>query len=224
MNRSSDKRLRCASGRSGTLSAALLLLAALFNPGPGLRARQLAARGEASRAKTGPAAFAGSTASSEYIIGPGDVLAIDVWKQPDVSKVLPVRPDGRISLPLIGDFQASGMTPISLQVAIATKLKEYISNPEVNVVVQEIKSRSFNVVGKVMKPGEFDLNKPTSVLDAIALAGGFQDFAKSNKIYVLRRTASGSRQMLPFNYKKVHQGPRSRTKCRAPFGDTLVVP
>jgi polysaccharide biosynthesis/export protein len=147
-----------------------------------------------------------AAASPEYVIGPSDVLAVTVWKEPDISRTLPVRPDGKISLPLVGELQASGLTASKLQDVITQKLKDYIENPQVNVVVQDVKSRSFNIVGKVSKTGSFDLTKPTSVLDAIALAGGFQDFAKVSKIYVLRRMPDGSQKMLPFNYKQVIKG------------------
>jgi polysaccharide biosynthesis/export protein len=121
---------------------------------------------------------------------PEDVLAINVWKEPEISRNVPVRPDGKISLPLVGDLQASGQTTLKLRDTIADKLKDYISNPEVIVIVQEFKSQSFNIIGKVGKPGSYELAKPMTVLDAIAAAGGFQDFAKVTS----NRTA---RQPLP---------------------------
>jgi polysaccharide export outer membrane protein len=160
----------------------------------------------------------------DYIIGPEDVLAINVWKEPEISRSVPVRPDGKISLPLVGDLQASGQTTLKLRDTIADKLKDYISNPEVIVIVQDVKSRSFNIVGRVMKPGSYDLAKPLTVLDAIAMAGGFQDFAKSSKIYVLRRQADGSRTMLPFNYKTVIKGRGLEQNVELQPGDTVVVP
>ena len=162
--------------------------------------------------------------AAEYVIGPSDVLAVTVWKEPDISRTLPVRPDGKISLPLVGELQASGLTASKLQDVITQKLKDYIENPQVNVVVQDVKSRSFNVVGKVSKTGSFDLAKPTTVLDAIALAGGFQDFAKVSKIYVLRRMPDGSQRMLPFNYKLVIKGKRLDENIELQSGDTVVVP
>ena len=160
----------------------------------------------------------------EYVIGPEDVLAINVWKEPEISRSVPVRPDGKISLPLVGDLPASGLTTDKLRDNIAAKLKEYISDPEVIVIVQEVRSRSFNIVGKVGKPGSYDLAKPMTVLDAIAVAGGFQDFAKSGKIYVLRREADGSRKMLPFNYKSVIKGRGLDQNVELQPGDTVVVP
>jgi len=162
--------------------------------------------------------------SRDYVIGPSDVLAVTVWKEPDISRTLPVRPDGKISLPLVGELQASGLTALKLQDVITQKLKDYIANPQVNIVVQEVRSRSFNIVGKVSKTGSFDLAKPTSVLDAVALAGGFQDFAKVSKIYVLRRMPDGSQRMLPFNYKLVIKGKHLDENIELQPGDTIVVP
>jgi polysaccharide export outer membrane protein len=166
----------------------------------------------------------GKPSKDDYIIGPEDVLAINVWKEPDISRSVPVRPDGKISLPLVGDLPASGLTTGKLRDNIAEKLKEYISNPEVIVIVEGVKSRSFNIVGKVGKPGSYDLAKPMTVLDAIAVAGGFQDFAKTGKIYVLRRDADGSRKMLPFNYKLVIKGQGLNQNVELQSGDTIVVP
>jgi len=167
--------------------------------------------------RTGPS-------KDEYIIGSEDVLTINVWKEPEISRSVPVRPDGKISLPLVGDLRASGLTTNKLRDDIAAKLKEYISNPEVIVIVQEVKSRSFNIVGKVGKPGSYDMAKPMTALDAIAMAGGFQDFAKTGKVYVLRREANGSRKMLPFNYKLVIKGRGLDQNVELQPGDTIVVP
>jgi polysaccharide export outer membrane protein len=159
-----------------------------------------------------------------YVIGPADVLAINVWKDTELSKTMPVRPDGNISLPLIGETRASGLTAAQLQDLIAQKLKGYVTNPEVNVVVQEVRSRTFNVMGKVTKPGSYDLTRPMTVLDAVALAGGFQDFAKITKIYVLRRGADGSQKILPFNYKRVIKGQALDENVQLQPGDTVVAP
>ncbi len=166
----------------------------------------------------------GKASKDDYVIGPEDVLAINVWREPEISRTVPVRPDGKISLPLIGDLEASGLTPVNLRNAVAEKLKAYISNPEVTVIVQEVKSQKFNIVGAVLRPGSYDLAKPVTVLDAIALAGGFQEFAKVSKIYVLRRMADGSRKTLPFNYKAVIRGRRFDQNVELKPGDTIVVP
>ncbi len=159
-----------------------------------------------------------------YVIGPEDVLSINVWKDPEISGSVPVRPDGRITVPLLGDLVASGQTPPQLAAEIRGKLKNYMLDPEVQVIVTQVKSHSFNVVGKVTKPGAYELAKPTTVLDAVALAGAFQDFAKTNKIYVLRKMPDGSQKMLPFNYKQVIKGRQLDQNIELQSGDTVVVP
>jgi len=163
-------------------------------------------------------------AMANFIIGAGDVLAINVWKEEQLTRAVPVRSDGRISLPLIGEIQASGRTPKELENELRTKLKDYVSEPEVTVIVQEIKSQKFNVLGMVMKPGSYPLTNPTTVLDAIALAGGFRDFAKQKAIYVLRQTTDGSQSRLPFNYKEVVKGQKPAQNVTLQPNDTIVVP
>ena len=138
--------------------------------GHGRRRRRRAAPKDSS-----PAAQA---LHDDYVIGAEDVLAINVWKEPDISRSVPVRMDGAISLPLVGEVQASGQTPLQLEKVITQKLKTYISEPEVAVMVQEMRSQRFNVLGQVARPGSYLLTSSTTVLDAIALAGGFRDFAK----------------------------------------------
>ena len=162
--------------------------------------------------------------SASFVIGAGDVLAIDVWKEAEVSRVVPVRSDGRISLPLVGELQAGGQTPKQLEKEITAKLKDYISEPEVTVIVQEIKSQQFNVLGMVMRPGSYALSKPMTVMDAIAIAGGLRAFAKQKDIYVLRRTARGQQLRLPFNYKDVVKGHNSAQNVQLESNDTIVIP
>src|SRR6185437_12063958 len=162
--------------------------------------------------------------AGEYLIGPDDVLAVNVWKESELSEELPVRPDGKISLPLIGDVQASSLTPVQLQESIRTRLSIYLVNPTVTVIVKETRSHRFNVVGEVEKPGSFVLGQPLRVLDALALAGGFRDFAKTSGIYVLRLHANGSTQRFPFNYRQVISGRNLGQNIRLQPGDTVVVP
>jgi polysaccharide export outer membrane protein len=162
--------------------------------------------------------------ANEYVIGPDDLLSVNVWKEPEISRNLPVRPDGNISLPLVGDLMASGRTPVQLQNEIRQQLVTYLSNPEVTVVVQEAKSHRFNIVGEVDKPGSYVMSSPMTVLDAIALAGGLRDFAKETKIYVLRVNADGSRVQLPFNYKRVIKGSDLKADVQLEPRDTIVVP
>lgn len=160
----------------------------------------------------------------EYVIGPDDILSVNVWKEPEISRNLPVRPDGNISLPLVGDLMASGRTPVQLQNEIRQQLVTYLSNPEVTVVVQEAKSHKFNIVGEVDKPGSYVMSGPMTVLDAIALAGGLRDFAKETKIYVLRINSDGTRSRLPFNYKQVIKGTSLNGDLQLEPRDTVVVP
>jgi polysaccharide export outer membrane protein len=159
-----------------------------------------------------------------FVIGDDDVLAINVWKEPDVSRSIPVRSDGKISLPLAGEMQAAGLTPLALEREIASKLQSYISEPEVTVMVQQINSQKFNILGMVAKPGSFSLTNSATVLDAIALAGGFRDFAKKKSIYVLRRNADGSEARLPFNYNQVLKGQNPAQNIKLQPRDTIVVP
>jgi len=160
----------------------------------------------------------------DYVIGEEDILSISVWKEPDLTRQVPVRPDGKISLPLIGEVMASGLTPPKLSSVISEKLKAYISNPEVNVIVQEVRSQVFNVVGQVGKPGPYELTRPTTILDAIALAGGPQPFAKVKSIYVLRNLPNGTQQKLYFNYKAIIKGRQLEQNIYLKPGDTLVIP
>lgn len=171
-------------------------------------------------ASTGPLPASGSS----YVIGPGDLLAINVLHEPEVSQKVPVRMDGKITLPLIGEIQASGIKPDTLQATIAQKLHDYIKDAEVTVVVEEIKSRQFSVMGEVEHPGSFPLVKPTTVLDGLAQAGGFRDFAKVTKIHVLRQTPQGTTITLPFNYKQVSKGKNESQNIELQPGDTIIVP
>lgn len=159
-----------------------------------------------------------------FIIGKDDVLAVNVWKEPDISRSVPVRSDGKISLPLVGEIQAAGETPLRLEQGITAKLKNYISEPEVTVIVQEIKSQNFNILGMVNKPGSYPLAGSATVLDAIAAAGGFRDFAKQKNIYVLRQNPDGTQSRLPFNYKEVIKGRNLTQNIPLESRDTIVVP
>jgi len=160
----------------------------------------------------------------DYVIGPSDVLAINVWKDAELTRTVPVRPDGKITLPLIGELQVSGLTTLRVQDLVASRLKPYITDPEVTVIVEQVKSRTYSVLGKVAKPGSYGLEKPTTVLEAIAIAGGFLDFAKTGKIYVIRRGDAGSSETLHFDYKKVIRGQNLDQNVALKSGDTIVVP
>ena len=160
----------------------------------------------------------------DYQIGVDDILSINVWKEPDLCRTAPVRPDGKITMPLIGDLQASGKTPLRLQQEIQQGLKAYIAVPEVTVSVQEVRSVKFNIVGQITKPGSYPLSESMTVLDAIAEAGGVSIYAKSNSIYVLRVLPNGSSVQLPFHYKQVLKGTNLSQNVRLQPHDTIVVP
>jgi polysaccharide export outer membrane protein len=179
---------------------------------------------QAAPADPSPSSSAVQAHNDTYIIGADDVLSINVWKEPEVSKTVPVRSDGKISLPLAGEVQASGETPLQLEKLLAVKLQSFISEPEVTVIVTEIKSQKFNILGMVNRAGTFSLTSSLTVLDAIALAGGFKDFAKQKSIYVLRKNPGGGESRLPFNYKEVIKGNNMAQNIKLQPGDTIVVP
>jgi polysaccharide export outer membrane protein len=191
-------------------------------------AGQTAPRNQATSAVSAAPARAATTSSAQphdnnFVIGNDDVLAINVWKEPDISRAIPVRSDGKISLPLVGEVQAAGLTPLALEKDIAVKLKNYIAEPEVTVMVQQVNSQKFNILGQVTRPGSYVIANSPTVLDAIALAGGFRDFAKKKSIYVLRQTATGETR-LPFNYKAVSEGKDMAQNVKLLPGDTIIVP
>jgi polysaccharide biosynthesis/export protein len=162
--------------------------------------------------------------NNTFVIGQNDVLAINVWKEPDISRSVPVRSDGKISLPLVGEIQAAGETPLKLEENIATRLKGFIEEPEVTVIVQQINSQKINILGMVTKPGTYPLVGSATVLDAIALAGGFRDFAKQKSIYVLRQNSDGTEERLLFNYKEVIKGRNTAQNIVLRPRDTIIVP
>ena len=162
--------------------------------------------------------------SSDYVIGPEDMLMITVWKNEALSRTLPVRPDGKISLPLLHDVHAAGLTPMQLRDKLANALGEFMPNPEVSVSVIEVRSYRVSVLGEVQKPGVLQLKADTTILEAIALAGGFRDFASPGKITILRKDAKGTTQKIPFNYNRVIKDNRSQDNVTLKSGDVVVVP
>ncbi|MBS1806257.1 MAG: polysaccharide biosynthesis/export family protein [Acidobacteria bacterium] len=159
-----------------------------------------------------------------FVIGNDDLLAISVWKEAELTKSVPVRSDGKISLPLVGEIQASGRTPAQLEKEITDKLKNFITTPEVTVVVEKVNSRKYNVLGEVTKPGSYLLTTETTVMDAIAAAGGFRDFAKKSGVYVLRKSANGQEEHLKFNYKDFVKGKNTAQNVKLEPNDTIIVP
>ncbi len=162
-----------------------------------------------------------SVAGPGYVIGPDDVLHIAVWKEADLSATLPVRPDGKISLPLLNDVQAAGLTPEQLAASVTEKLRKYVEHPNVTVVVATINSKRINLVGEVLRPGAATMLPNMTVLQALANAG-INQFAKTKGIYVLR-TENGKQEKLPVNYRKLVKGDLAQNYELQP-GDTIVVP
>lgn len=159
----------------------------------------------------------------DYKIGPQDMLRVDVWKEPDISRIVPVRPDGKITLPLVNDVQAAGLTTTQLAAKIAEGLKKYITSPQVTVGVTEINSRRIFVNGEVARPGAFPLLPNMTVLQALSSAGGFTQFAREKKIYILRME-NGKQVKYPFNYKDAVSGKNVEQNIILQGGDIIVVP
>jgi polysaccharide biosynthesis/export protein len=168
-------------------------------------------------------ASASNQASPTYKIGPQDLLRIDVWKEPDISRTIPVRPDGKISLPLLNDVQAAGLTAMELAGVIREGLTKYITSPQVTVTVTEINSRRVYCTGEVLKPGALSLLPNMTALQAISSCGGFTQFAKIKGIYILR-VENGKQVQHPFNYKDVVKGKKPEDNILLQSGDVIVVP
>lgn len=175
----------------------------------------------ATQEQTSPAKPA--TVDPAYVIGAEDVISVGVWKEPDFSSTVPVRPDGNVSLPLLGDVPAAGRTPGALAEDLTVRLKKYVASPRVTVIVTAISSRRVFLIGEVNRPGPLVLSPSMTVLQAIAAAGGPTAYANQKKIYVLRSEASGQTK-LPFNYKEAIKGNNAGQNIALKPGDTIVVP
>ena len=162
-------------------------------------------------------------ASSYYTIRPEDTISISVWRQPDFSATLPVRPDGRITLPLVGDVVAAGKTPTQLASDLTAALKTYIEQPRVSVTVAQVSARKVYVLGEVNRPGPIVMTPSMTVLEAIAAAGGPTAYANSKKMFVLRNE-NGKESKLPFNYKDALKGKLADQNIALKPSDTIVVP
>jgi len=166
----------------------------------------------------------GNVDQEEYRIGPEDALQIFVWKNDTLSRTVSVRPDGKISLPLLGDIQAAGLTPRELRDTLVKRYTEFIASPEISVIVNDVKSIKVSVIGEVPKAGRFELKSRTTVLDMIAMAGGFGQFASRARIFVLRPEAGNKMKRIPFNFNKaVSEGGEQENFYLQP-GDIVVVP
>lgn len=199
---------------------AVLMLAGTL--AAGLWAQSSGAAKNAQDNPAPPTATPKSVAGPDYVIGADDALHISVWKEPDLTVSLPVRPDGKISLPLLNDVPASGLTPMQLAESITERLKKYIADPRVTVVVTAMNSRRVYVLGEVLHTGAVPLLPNMTVLQALASAG-FTQFANLKAIYVLR-TENGRQVKLPFNYKQVVKGADPGQNIMLKPGDTVVVP
>jgi polysaccharide biosynthesis/export protein len=187
--------------------------------------------GTAAQAAQDPVAAAGTDSSVKpvtpqdpnYIIGPQDMLDISVWKEAELTRTIPVRPDGKISMPLLNDVRAAGLTPNQLAAQITTSLKRFVTDPQVTVIVTQINSQRVYILGEVMRTGAYPLLPGMTLLQALSSAGGFTQFANRKKIYMFRME-NGKQTRFPFDYKEVVDGKRTDENVVLKAGDTIVVP
>lgn len=203
---------------------ATLVVAALLPLGAGAQAPSApAVPPPASPAVQPPVADAPGAKDPTYVIGTDDVLAVVFWELPSHGAEVAVRPDGKITLPLLNDIQAAGLTPDQLRASITTASAKFIREPAVSVIVKQINSRKVFVTGQVGRPGPYPITQPTTVLQMLSIAGGPSDFAKKGKISVLR-VENGQTTSLKFNYSDVIQGKKLEQNILLQPGDTVVVP
>jgi len=164
-----------------------------------------------------------ATEDPGYVIGEEDILAINVWKEAEISRTVPVRPDGKISLPLVNDVQAAGLTPTQLSMVITERLRKFLAEPQVTVIVTQINSRRIYILGEVGRAGAYPMLPNMTVLQAVSSAGGFSQYANLKGIYVMR-SENGKQVRFPFNYKEVIKGLRTEQNIILKPGDTIVVP
>lgn len=206
------------SCRSRTLSLTAVAVVCLLLPRPSAAVPRPAAFEEPDK-KPAPQT---SPMPAEYRMSPGDKLRIEVYKDAQLSQSVQIRPDGKITLPLIGDIEAVGRTPIELRDAIRNAFKEYITNPTVTVIVVEATTATAYVMGEVNHPGAITLTGPLTVMQALALAGGLKDFADAKNIRILRKNSVVGVQTITFNYKDALRSARAPVYLQP--GDTVVVP
>ena len=213
-----------ASNRRTRLAAAMLAVAVTAGlSAPAAAQSAPAVRPAMTTTAAAPAPPSGVAVPADYVIGADDVLTVLFWRDKDMSSDVTVRPDGRISLPLVNEVQAAGLTPDQLRDAVTKVAVKYVADPSVTVVVKQINSRKAFITGQVSKPGAYTLNKPTTVLQLISMAGGLLDFAKGKEIVIARNT-DGQQQALKFNYKDVLQGRNLAQNVFLKPGDTVLVP
>ncbi|MGH9257383.1 MAG: polysaccharide biosynthesis/export family protein [Vicinamibacterales bacterium] len=197
------------------------LLAAQDQPGA-TSAQEPLQRDNTPVALAAPAPAVVDPPADGFRIGPEDVLDVQVWKNTELSRVVPVRPDGMISLPLVNDIRAAGLTPIQLRQQITLRLSEFVPSPEVSVIVREVHSVKVAVLGAVRMPGHYEVNSAATVLELIARAQGLTEFADRGRIVVLRQNGATTKR-IPFNYRKVAEG-SEQDNFFVQSGDIIVVP
>jgi len=185
------------------------------------RAKQ--SKGAKAQVSVAPDPNAVSDPGPGYKIGPQDVLKIDVWREDQFTRTVPVRPDGKITLPLLHDVQAVGLTPVELSNVIRDELKNYVNDPQVSVSVTEINSRRIYVTGEVSRPGAYPLLPQMTALQALSSSGGFTQFARIKNIHILR-VVNGQKTTIPFNYKQAINGKNPGQDIELQTGDVIVVP
>jgi polysaccharide biosynthesis/export protein len=205
--------------RHAVAVVALVLVTASGAAGQAAPRAALPQAGAASAASTAGAV----TPSPDYVIGPEDLLSIVFWRDKDMSADVAVRPDGKISLPLLNDVQASGLTPLQLRDRVTEDAKRFVEDPNVSVVVKQINSRKVFVSGEVMKPGPYPLSGPTTVVQILATAGGLKEYADDKHILIMR-VEGGRTQLYSFNYRDVANRRNLKQNIDLRPGDTIVVP
>ena len=190
---------------------------------PAQEASQAPAGSPEQAAGSAPPPVAAPAGDSSYIIGVGDLLKVSVWKNPDLQAEVPVRPDGRISVPLIGEVHVAGLTPLEVQALLTDHYTRFVTAPSVSVLVTQINSRKVFILGQVRESGAFDILQPTNVMQALAMAGGLTEFAKTNKIVVLREI-NGVKKRWQVNLDAVASGKRPEDNMLLEPGDTIIVP
>ena len=210
-------RFKCVWGSALTAMAVVALAPASLGARPQTQ-EQPSGAGSRGAAATVPRVVEG------YVIGPDDVLSIVFWKDKDLSAEVTVRPDGKVSLPLLNDIMAQGRTPDQLRDALKLAAQAFVEDPNPTVMVKEIKSRRVFITGQVEKPGPYPLTSETTVLQLIAMAGGVREFADGSNITIIRKVENGRTQILPFNYRDVLKRKNLDQNVQLKPGDTVVVP
>ena len=203
------------------LMAAVISLAQTTQPQQTPRSGPTAPPGSTPTPSTPPSGVGEAVDPNKYSIGAEDVLYILVWREPDFTKMVAVRPDGKITMPLIGELQAAGLTPMQLTKDLTEKLGQYVNRPDVTITVQEVRSKKYYIDGGVFRPGEYPLVTPTRIYEALSKAGGFTEFANRKKIKIVRHEG---KEVLHFNWNDVSKGKHLDQNIFLENGDHIIVP